>query len=186
MIYFTSDQHFFHENIIKYCARPFKNAAEMNQTIIDNYCDVVTEKDEVYFLGDLTMCGPAQRDKVAKVMEKLPGIKHLILGNHDSFKPFIYHKIGFSSVHTALKTTFNHDNMAFWSTEFYMAHDPAWAQIPETFWVCGHIHNNWKSQKTLKGTIIVNVGVDVWDFKPVSYDEMLKELRSHIGLSDKI
>ena len=176
----TADQHFFHRNVLRYCDRPFKDINEMNKVIIDNYRKVVNENDEVYFLGDLTMCGPNQRDKVARVMNKLPGTKHLILGNHDRFKPFSYHSMGFSSVHTALRTTFHHDSLVFGNAEFYLAHDPAWAQIPLTLWICGHIHNNWKSMKTLKGTIIVNVGVDVHNFKVVSLDEIYSIMKKHL------
>ena len=176
MIWFTADWHLSHRNIIKYCERPFKNTHYMNKTILKNYCDVVGEDDQVYFLGDMTMMGPSEQNKVSKQLEDLPGIKHLVLGNHDKFKPFTYHEMGFSSVHTALQTTFHHLDLAFGAADFLMAHDPAWAQIPETIWICGHIHNHWVSQKTDTNTIIVNVGVDVWNFKPVSLDQVVDEI----------
>ena len=38
MIYFTSDTHFFHSNIINLCDRPFKNVDEMNRVLIRNQC----------------------------------------------------------------------------------------------------------------------------------------------------
>ena len=124
----------------------------------------------------MTMYGPEHKGKVARLLDSLPGVKHLILGNHDRFKPFAYHDMGFSSVHTALRTTFHHLDLSFGAADFFMAHDPAWAQVPETIWICGHVHNHWKSQKTDTNTIIVNVGVDVWDFKPVSFTQVVEEI----------
>lgn len=171
-IYLTADQHFFHKNIIRFCERPFKNTHYMHKTIIANYRAVVREEDEVYFLGDFTMEGPSNILRIEKIMEDLPGTKHLILGNHDKLKPFSYHEIGFSSVHTALKVTFEGE-------DFFMAHDPAWAQIKNTKWICGHIHNHWRSQRTDTNTVIVNVGVDVWDFSPVSLEQILTEFEKY-------
>ena len=52
-IWFTADFHLGHENIIKYCDRPFKNAAEMDKKIIANFNKVVAADDTVYILGDL-------------------------------------------------------------------------------------------------------------------------------------
>ena len=51
-IWFTSDTHFFHNNIIDYCKRPFVNAEEMNEYIIKQWNSVVKPQDEVYHLGD--------------------------------------------------------------------------------------------------------------------------------------
>ncbi len=171
MIYFTSDPHFSHRNILEFCSRPFKNVKEMNQTIIDNYCSVIKEEDEVYFLGDLTMSRGNQYENIQSIMEKLPGTKHLILGNHDHFKPFFYTEaLGFTSVHTALKAVFS-------GQEFYLAHDPAFAQIKDSVWLCGHIHNLFKSTITNYNAKIINVGVDVNDFMPVSLDQIFEELK---------
>jgi len=180
MIWFTSDWHLNHRNIIKYCERPFKNVHHMNKAILENYHKVVKEDDQVYFLGDMTMDGPSNKLKYESLFNSLPGMKHLVLGNHDRFKPFDYHELGFVSVHTALKQTFGHIDIAFGQADFFMAHDPAWAQLPETLWICGHVHNHWKSMKTDKNTIIINVGVDVWDFKPVSFDEVVNEVGKYV------
>ena len=51
-IYIISDTHFNHENIIKYCNRPFKDINEMNDAIIDNWNRIVKKDEIVYHLGD--------------------------------------------------------------------------------------------------------------------------------------
>lgn len=53
MRYFIADTHFNHENIIKYCNRPFEDSKEMNEYIINKWNSVVTENDVVYHLGDV-------------------------------------------------------------------------------------------------------------------------------------
>jgi len=177
MIYFTADWHLDHKNIIKYCNRPFNNIYHMNKTILERYKQTIGEEDTVYFLGDLTMQSSSNQEKFISIFNDLPGTKHLVLGNHDKFKPFFYHEIGFSSVHTALQTTFSLRDMGLVvdSINCFLIHDPAWAQSPG-FWICGHIHNHWKSTKTDVGATLVNVGVDVWDFTPVSIKEIVQEI----------
>lgn len=44
-VFFTSDTHFNHANIIRYCQRPFKDPAEMNETLITNWNQTVGNED---------------------------------------------------------------------------------------------------------------------------------------------
>ena len=83
MIYFTSDLHFYHKNIIKYSPsfRSYENAEEMNEKLIAYWNSVVTPEDTVYNLGDLSMA--ANTKKIIEVAKRLNGKHFLILGNHD-------------------------------------------------------------------------------------------------------
>ena len=80
-IWVTSDTHFNHNNIIKYCDRPFADADEMNEALIENWNSVVKDGDIVYHLGDVYMGG-----KIEPILRRLKGRKRLILGNHDNGK----------------------------------------------------------------------------------------------------
>ena len=54
-VWFTSDHHFSHLNIIEYCHRPFKDVEEMDAKLIGNWNEVVGEDHTVYHLGDFTL-----------------------------------------------------------------------------------------------------------------------------------
>lgn len=81
-----SDTHFNHENIIKYCSRPFSSAEEMNECLVDHWNSVVRDEDLVYHLGDVYMGGGFSRDYTRSLLSRLKGRKRLILGNHDTGK----------------------------------------------------------------------------------------------------
>ena len=55
--FFTSDTHFGHENIIKYCGRPFKDVEKMNERLIKNWNEVVKDTDTIFHLGDFSFRG---------------------------------------------------------------------------------------------------------------------------------
>jgi calcineurin-like phosphoesterase family protein len=171
MILFTADMHFEHANIIKYCNRPFKNVQHMNKLLISRYNQVVKPEDTVYFIGDLTIKPRSYKSALYAFIQNLQGTKHLILGNHDYFEPFDYVDIGFESVHTQLEIL--DDGM---DLNLLLVHDPAKAYTTDKIVIHGHIHDMWKK----KGNAI-NVGVDVWDFKPVS----ILQIRKLIGEEDQ-
>jgi len=79
-IWFTSDTHFGHDAIRRYCDRPFASVEEMDNQLIQSWNGVVSPRDEVWHLGDFGY-GPDTR--MRSVFRRLNGKKRLIIGNHD-------------------------------------------------------------------------------------------------------
>ena len=168
-IFFTSDWHLDHHNIIEFCDRPFKNKAKMNKAIISNYKDTVTDNDEVYFIGDLALRGADNLNWYINTFGNLPGIKHLIMGNHDRLSFGQYEDAGFMTVHSALHLEL---------LDIYLVHDPAKTLVrKDKLWICGHVHNLFG--KWIRRNVI-NVCVDVWDFYPVPLDT-IQEMAAETG-----
>jgi len=82
-IWITSDSHFNHENIIKYCKRPFHSLEQMNETLIEKWNKNVAKEDLVIHLGDFAF---GSAEKMEEIRRKLNGIIIVLAGNHESFK----------------------------------------------------------------------------------------------------
>lgn len=80
-VWFTSDLHFGHANIIRYSRRPFADVEAMDAAIIRNWNACVQPGDAVFHLGDWAMTGDRQR--LASWFNQLNGDKYALLGNHD-------------------------------------------------------------------------------------------------------
>lgn len=177
-IFFTADTHFYHKNVIKYCNRPFCSVEQMNECMIERWNTMVSPKDTVYHLGDF---GFANASLLAAIRSKLNGAIFLVIGNHDvgkSKKKWL-DQVGINEVHDWLDFQ-----------EFHLSHLPELRDedrkvdrskesskyfakhctVCDDRWrLCGHVHDAWK----IKGKQI-NVGVDVWDFTPISI-ELVRE-----------
>lgn len=81
-VWFTSDHHHFHKNIIKYSNRPW-TFEEQTDKLIETWNSQVGILDDVYHLGDFAFAGIKKFDKVVDILNQLNGRIHLILGNHD-------------------------------------------------------------------------------------------------------
>ena len=79
-LFWTSDTHFSHKNIMQYCDRPFSSIEEMNEKLISNWNSVVDSDATVFHLGDFAFGTISQWEEVRS---QLNGEIHLILGNHD-------------------------------------------------------------------------------------------------------
>ena len=172
--YFTSDWHLFHNHIIEYCDRKPASVQQMHQTLVFNHNQIVKPDDELWVIGDISLMSAEFAGRVGKQIEKFNGIKHLVLGNHDEWKAQSFEKIGFTTVHTAMWFKFN-------DLTFYMMHDPSKYIViekdPKAILLCGHVHTLF--QHLLPKKRVINVGVDAWDLKPVSFNQILQLLSDH-------
>lgn len=79
MIYYISDLHIGHENVIRHDGRPFRDADEMAAAILERWNRAVRPADTVYILGDFAW----KNRQGIELMTQLNGEKRLIRGNHD-------------------------------------------------------------------------------------------------------
>lgn len=96
-IYFTSDWHVGHANVLVFDERPFRDLDHMHTVLVNNYNAAVGESDLCYFLGDMGLC---KSDVLQNVVARLNGLKVLVLGNHDKGATAM-HRIGFDVVMNA-------------------------------------------------------------------------------------
>lgn len=158
-VYFIADTHFDDENILRYENRPFETVDKMNQAIIDNWNTRITEKDTVYFLGDI-----GNDSYVAQ----LKGIKYLIKGNHDTRENAYYRSIGFTEVYDLPVV---YDNFWILSHEpLYMNRNMPYANI------FGHVHDN-PSYKTVSVRSYC-VCVERINYTPVSLEQIHSEIEN--------
>lgn len=135
----------------------------MHKALVQNWNEVVQDdEDLVYILGDLTMQRKATQE-LEELLASLRGRKRLILGNHDKIPVFDYLDIGFESVHTSYE-------MEYEGHKLFMCHDPAWGEAvsEDCLVLCGHVHTFFKIYRNR-----INVGVDVWNYHPISIDTIL-------------
>lgn len=155
-IWFTSDHHFGHANIIKYCNRPFSSISEMDECMIKRWNDVVHPDDIVYYLGDFCLRNVAYHVAVGSLLNGQKNV--FVMGNHDSKSAI--NKLGYTEIIKYPKPhlfTLDGCNLA-------LTHDPK-TEIPANYYrIYGHVHNE---PCDIPGT---NVSVDVWDFYPVAWE----------------
>lgn len=152
MIYFTADQHFGHANVIKLCNRPFDNVQEMDNAIISYWNETVKRNDTIYVLGDFAW------KRGQEYAKKLNGNKIFLIGDHD--KQMTGERLMIVKLQDVW-FTLCHWPLYSWNKQYYGAIN-----------LHGHNHNNPIEPKKNR----INVGVDVWNFRPVSIDEILSKV----------
>lgn len=161
-IWFTSDQHFGHANIIKLCKRPYSDIVEMDQALIENWNSCVKPDDTVYCLGDFAYKNAKPLEFYAK---QLNGHKHLIMGNHD-LKPRDEYKKHFETVRDVNYLEFGKQLVVLFHYPIF-----SWKKKARGSWhFYGHVHGSILME--FQETKSYNMCVDVTDFKPVEYDAL--------------
>lgn len=181
-LFFTSDHHFGHTNIIGFCNRPFACTSAMNEAMVRRWNERVTPEDMVYHLGDFSL----SHQLAERFSHRLNGAKHLIMGNHDACHPCrksaaqarkLYYRAGFQSLELQQSMTIagqtvllNHMPYREESPEGYVPKYLEYRPRDQGGWLLhGHVHEKWKLKNRM-----LNVGVDVWDFYPVPLEEIAR------------
>lgn len=164
--WYTADLHFGHDNIITFCNRPFKNADEADEIMIRNLHERVGPNDQLWILGDFAL-GPKTSDKkwLCQMFDRLPGKEqHLIIGNHDNE---VIQSLPWASV-SPIAEVRDGSKRQYNSLFHYPLH--TWNHARRgAYCLFGHVHDNWLGTRNC-----VNVGVDVFDYYPVSFEEIEK------------
>ena len=157
--YVASDTHFNHENIIKYCNRPFSSVEEMNLKLIDNWNSVIKPEDTVFFLGDFCLGG---KEDIINIGSKLNGHKVMIMGNHDKGTATTYKAAGFETVYKKPAIIYFPEEDI--TIEF--SHAP---KDSEYFNIHGHMHDNGvNDEKHYCACLEMN------DYKPIPLNNIIK------------
>ncbi len=184
--WFTSDWHFGHRNVLTLGAgRPFGTVEEMNETLIERHNAMVSPDDEVWVLGDAAMGSITES---LACCARMNGHKILVCGNHDRpamtddpawvavWRDRYMGEGGFSGVllvepsaavclpggQIVLASHYPYAGDSRDGPDRYADRRP----VDFGEWLLhGHVHHRWR----VNGCQI-NVGVDVWDYAPVSAD----------------
>lgn len=195
-IWFTSDTHFYHYNIINFCNRfagiqglPIQLGRDeakqvMNELLIQRWNEKIQKDDLVYHLGDFAFCGPRP---ACNILAQLNGIKHWIRGNHDyslAKKPDVASFFQWQRDYYLLKVHDKFEDDEGIEIQFHqpivLCHFPllSWDGMAHGAWhLHGHTHGSldktWNATGTRK-----DVGVDTNNLYPYSYEE----IKNHMAL----
>ena len=132
MIFFISDTHFGHKNIIPICNRPFLNTDEMDKFMIQQWNATVNKTDKVYHLGDFSF---GNQEYTKHIVEQLNGIKYLVKGNHDRSRSNQWFRdCGFKEVYD--------EPILLHGTVFTLSHEPQDFTTPAGINLFGHVHDS--------------------------------------------
>ena len=166
-LFFTSDLHFGHANIIKYCERPFKDVYHMNEELIKKWNERVKPNDMVYVLGDFYFSkskkGNGLQHPFDYYDDRLNGNKVFVLGNHESS----------NKINSKIKGIL----VEFGGKEIWCCHRPEDSNNFYPLNFVGHVHKKWVwkiDKKFGYDSFLINVGTDVWNYAPVKATELFR------------
>lgn len=169
-VFFTSDTHFGHKNIIHHCSRPWATVEEMNEGLIERWNKRIKPEDIVYHLGDFSFTKPKL---VAGFLDRLNGRKNLLRGNHDN-KVELYSD-RFESVR-------DYRVLRMEGEVIVLMHFPisSWEGMNKGAWhLHGHSHGTHRTSLPTSAEFgpRLDVGVDCHDWYPLSFEEVREKLK---------
>ena len=166
-IWFTSDCHISHKNVIKHCpGRALAGNFNLDDIeahdnwLIDKWNTTINKKDIVYIIGDFCF---ANREETIRLLGKLNGDKHLILGNHDKSSDHLFNY--FKSISQIKEVKFRKSNFSFLEEDF----DVIMCHYHMINWnrkhygsveICGHSHGRLDDYNLESPDLRVDVGID--------------------------
>lgn len=201
MLYFTSDQHYFHSRVLELIPhRPWKTLDEMHNGLIDRHNSLVTDEDVLVILGDFIMGKKAQ--SIPAILPRLTGRKYLLLGNHDAGFHHGEHNaddklglyltnglLGFDrgclDLATFLESMGEDTNEIPYGLDINICHFPY--RGVEEHAACEErlaafkpiasetllLHGHTHSIQDLTAANMIHIGVDAWEWSPVSLEQVL-------------
>jgi calcineurin-like phosphoesterase family protein len=170
--------HLGHANIVKYCNRPFKDVQEMNEVLITKWNHRVKPGDTVFHNGDFCFknssggkAGEGLIHKSTYYTSKLNGNIVFIKGNHDR--------------NNSVRTIIDRIVIKYGPHFINITHVPE--NYDDNFAInfVGHVHEKWKmrriylpSQSEIGYVDLINIGVDQWNFQPVTFEEIYNVYRA--------
>lgn len=165
-IYFISDTHFGHNNIIKYCSRPYSDVETMENEIIKNWNTVVTKRDKVYHLGDFSMC--IKKKEVERIYSRLNGIKVLVKGNHDT--------LGYNFYRSLFDEYYKYPIIL--ENFFILSHEPMFVNENMPYVnIHGHLHNGGHEGEFNTSKHHFNVSIECIEYKPIAFDSIKQNFK---------
>lgn len=161
-VFFTSDPHYGHANVIKYSKRPFKDLQEMHEKLIANWNSVVGPGDRVYVLGDFTFQKPAE---ARKTLKRLMGQIYLVKGNHD-------HEDVLEECKDRFVWVRDYAELKHAGQKMVLCHYPflTWRGCHKGTWnLHGHCHGSLPHEVN-KYAKRLDVGVDVHNYTPIEFE----------------
>lgn len=167
--FFTSDEHYGHSNIIKFCQRPFSNVDEMREQLIARHNERVKPTDQTFHLGDI-FWRHVSVQQATDILKRLNGRHFLIWGNHDeTAKKVMDQCFGAPKFEFAKDVhLFRENGVRIWLSHY--AHRVYPDSHKGAFHLYGHTHNVLPDFR-----LSMDVGVDasVGMFAPWSLDEIV-------------
>lgn len=160
-VFFTSDTHYGHANIIKYCNRPYVSPVEMDADLIAKHNAKVPEDGLLFHMGDYSLSG---LNNARAVRRQLNGEVILIKGNHEK-DALALGKEAFTNIYDVALISI--EGQRIWLSHY--AHR-VWPASHQGSWhLYGHTHNTLPD---LADSLSIDCGVDAHKFEPLSFYEL--------------